>query len=121
MFIVFGAELLEVVVLALLLTPLNVIVLSHVRVMETMGLVPKETVSRTQYRVAHMPYTPLSHSLTTGANTGHRTPRLLQEPLKACCGYSSFIGSQFQEQKNGWNTHKIYGREWSGVMTPMLG
>lgn len=47
MFIVFGAELLEVVVLGLLLTPLNVIVLSHVRVMETMGLVPKETVSRT--------------------------------------------------------------------------
>lgn len=68
-----------------------------------------------------MPYTPLSHSRTTGANIGHRTPRLPQQPLKACCGYSSFIGSRFQEQKNGWNTHKIYGREWSGVMTPMLG
>lgn len=107
--------------LALLLNPLNVIVLSHVRVMETMGVVPIETLSRTQYSMAHMPYTPLSHSLTTGANAGHRTARLPQEPHKACCGYSSFSGSQFQEQKNGWNTHKIYGSEWSGVMTPVLG
>ncbi len=60
--------------LALLLNLQKVIVLSHVRVMETIA----KKDSRTQYSVAHMPYTPLCHSLTTGANTGHKMPRLPQ-------------------------------------------